>query len=242
MGLSKNDVSQAVILAGGLGTRLRPYTYLLPKPMLPVGTKPIIEHIIEWLKKYSFTEVIISTSYLSKMIQDYLTDGKQLGIKIKYVTTSKPLGTAGQLKASEKKLNESFVCVYGDTILDFDLKKMVRFHISMNATATIALMRYSTELRYGFIETDKEGRVKEWREKPLVTGYINVGCYVMSRDFLRYIPANKVYGMDMAFAQAIKSGEKLFGFKTEGEFIDIGDKKSYIRANKIFSERMGRLP
>ncbi len=210
--------------------------------MLPVGTKPIIEHIIEWLKRHGIEEVVVSSSYLSKMIQDYLSDGKSYGVRIKYVVTSKPLGTAGQLKASESKLNERFVCVYGDAILDFDLGKMVEFHISKKATATIALMQYSTELKYGFIKTDREGRLKEWKEKPVITGYINVGCYAMSRTFLKYIPENVVYGMNKAFEEAMRSGESLYGFKTKGEFIDIGDRKSYIKANKLFSKRMGRLP
>jgi mannose-1-phosphate guanylyltransferase len=210
--------------------------------MLPVGTKPIIEHIIEWLTKYGIKEVVISTSYLSKMIQDYLSDGKQYGIRIEYVAASKPLGTGGQLKTAEKKLGDNFVCVYGDAILDFNLKGLIEFHISKRSTATITLMRYTTELKYGFIETDMEGRLKEWKEKPVITGYINVGCYAMSRNFLKYIPENQVYGMNRAFENAMKAGERLYGFKTEGEFIDIGDRKSYIRANKIFAEKMGRLP
>jgi mannose-1-phosphate guanylyltransferase len=210
--------------------------------MLPVGTKPIIEHIIEWLTKHGIKEVVISTSYLSKMIQDYLSDGKQYGIRIEYVAASKPLGTGGQLKTAEKKLEDNFVCVYGDAILDFNLKGLIEFHISKRSTATIALMKYTTELKYGFIETDKEGRLKEWKEKPVITGYINVGCYAMSRNFLKYIPENQVYGMNRAFENAMKAGERLYGFKTEGEFIDIGDRKSYIRANKIFAEKMGRLP
>lgn len=241
--MNYRDEIQVVILAGGLGTRLRPYTYIVPKPMLPVGTKPIIEHIIEWLKSYNLKKIIISASYLSKIIQDYLSNGSSFGVKIEHVVTNKPLGTAGQLKAVENKINsELFLCVYGDAILNFNLERLIKFHLSKEATATITLMKYSTELKYGFIETDNEGRLKSWKEKPVVSGYINVGCYAMAKKFLSYIPANKVFGMDLAFKKAIENKERIYGFKTKGEFIDVGNRKAYIKANRIFLERMGRLP
>ncbi|MDG6913161.1 MAG: nucleotidyltransferase family protein, partial [Nitrososphaerota archaeon] len=183
----KDNRLQAVVLAGGLGTRLRPYTFLLPKPMLPVGPKPIMEHLLEWLNKWGIEDVVVSTGYLGKMLQEYFGSGADWGMKIAYATSARPLGTAGQLKAAESKIKGRFVCVYGDQLLDFDLAKALEFHQKKKAAATMVLMKYSTELKYGFMETDRDGRLTEWKEKPTISGYINVGCYVMERSFLRFI-------------------------------------------------------
>ena len=181
-----------MILAGGLGTRLRPYTFLLPKPMLPVGTKPILAHILEWLKAKGVTEVIVSTGYLGKMIEEYFGNGAEWGVDITYAASHLPLGTAGQLKAAEGRIRGRFVCLYGDALLDFELQEAIDFHDRKKAVATMVLMKHTVEMKYGFMKTDKEGRLTEWREKPRISGYINVGCYVMEKSFLRYIPAGQV--------------------------------------------------
>jgi len=231
---------QAVVLAGGLGTRLRPYTLLLPKPMLPVGPKPILEHIIEWLKQNGIRDVIVTTGYLGKTIQEYFGPGKDWDVRIQYAASPHPLGIAGQLKTAESKIRGRFVCVYGDAILDMDLKKLVQFHGAHEALATIALMKYSTNLKYGFLETDGTGLITEWKEKPLISGYINVGCYVMEKAFLKYIPASQMYGMREAFEEAMKHG-RIYGLRIGGHFTDIGDTKSYREANDEFTKKMGRL-
>jgi mannose-1-phosphate guanylyltransferase len=209
--------------------------------MLPVGAKPILEHILEWLKSRGITEVIISTGYLGKMIQDYFGNGGEWGVDISYATSRHPLGTAGQLKAAEGRIKGRFVCVYGDALLDFDLQKAIDFHLSRKATATMVLMRHSVEMKYGFMKTDKEGRLTEWREKPKVSGYINVGCYVMEKSFLRYIPSGKLYGMKETFEEAKADGAKLYAVKVEGEFVDIGDRKSYRDANDVYVKRIGKV-
>ena len=230
-----------MILAGGLGTRLRPYTFLLPKPMLPVGPKPILEHIIEWLSSSGIRKVTISTGYLGRMIEEYFGNGSDFGVRVNYAKSIHPLGTAGQLKNAESKISGRFVCLYGDAILKFDLERALKFHASHKATATMVLMKYSTELKYGFMETDKEGRLTEWKEKPTYSGFINVGCFIMEKRFLGYIPAGRMYGMDVAFARAKKAGERLYGVKVEGEFVDIGDRKSYRDANEQYMQKIGKV-
>lgn len=237
----KLDTIQAVILAGGLGTRLRPYTLLLPKPMLPVGPKPILEHIVEWLKKNGVKNVIISLGYLGRMIEEYFRDGSALGVRIDYARSNRPMGIAGQLKAAEPKIKGTFLCLYGDAILNFNLKKLIDFHKKKSATATIVLMKYETELKYGFMELDGEGRLKSWKEKPTVKGYINVGCYAMEKKFLEYIPSGKMYGMKEAFERAQRAGEPIYGLKVKGEFIDIGDRRSYRQANELYMKRLGKI-
>jgi mannose-1-phosphate guanylyltransferase len=238
----QQDKIKAVILAGGLGTRLRPYTLLLPKPMLPVGTKPILEHILEWLRENGISEVVVSTGYLGKMIQLYFGDGSELGVKIEYSGVTRPMGIAGQLRAAEEKLGDRFVCLYGDAILDFDLEKVMRFHEEKKALVTMTLMKYETQLKYGVIEVQPDGGISAWREKPTIQGDINVGCYVMQRGFFKYIPGGTIYGMKEAFDAAMANGERICALRMDGTFVDIGDKKSYIEANELYLQKYGKVP
>jgi mannose-1-phosphate guanylyltransferase len=206
--------------------------------MLPVGPKPIMEHLLEWLKKWGITEIVVSTGYLGKMLREYFGNGREWGVHISYATSPHPLGTAGQLKAAEDKVEGRFVCLYGDQLLDFDLGKAIAFHEQKKATATMVLMKYQTELKYGFMETDAEGRLTEWKEKPTVAGYINVGCYVMERSFLKFIKGGRVYEMNEAFNEARSKGARLYAVRVDGTFLDIGDRKSYKDANELFTKGM----
>lgn len=154
---------KAVILAAGLGTRLQPYTFLIPKPMLPLGNKPTLEHIIDWLKESKkIDQIIICVSYLHRLIENYFEEGKRFGIKIEYSKTTEPMGTGGQLKAAEKLLDNTdrFLCLYSDHIYDFSLDKMILEHTKSNALITVALLQYKTTLEYGFIDTDVEEEKK----------------------------------------------------------------------------------
>lgn len=233
---------KAVVLAGGLGTRLQPYTLLLPKPMLPLGDKPILERMMEWLKENGIRDIIVAVGYMRKVIESYFGDGREFGVRIRYARSDRPLGTAGQLRTAGRMLDERFVLVYGDVLLEADLKPMIDFHSSHGAVATMMLMYYKAKLKYGLIETDEAGRIREWREKPEVGGWINVGCYVMEPVFLKYIPSDVPYGMDDAFRNAIKVGEPIYAYKSDGRFLDIGDRRSYREAYREFLKRMGRIP
>ncbi len=232
---------KAVILAGGLGTRLHPYTLFMPKPMLPLGDKPVLEHLISWLYNNGIKEMVICVSYLRRMIEDYFRDGKELGVKIAYARTNTPMGTAGQLKSAEKFIDGTFLCVYGDSIYDFDVKDMIDFHYKKKALATIALLPYKTTLKYGFIDIDKNELVKKWREKPSIEGLINIGCYVMEPEFLNYVPKDTRLGMNFAFEKAIEKKEKIYGYNAKGNFIDIGDKRGYIGVYKKFLGKLGDI-
>ena len=157
---------KAVILAGGLGTRLRPYTKSLPKPMLPLGGKPILEYEIEWARKNGIKEIVLCVSYLRNKIEDYFEDGKKFGVKIEYAVSKKPLATAGQLKTAEKFIDNTFVCLYGDSIYNFSLRNMIKHHNKSKANVTMSLFDYKFNLRYGMIDTKKSGQVTAWNEKP----------------------------------------------------------------------------
>ena len=208
--------------------------------MLPVGPKPIMEHLLEWLKKWGVTDVVVSTGYLGKMLQEYFGSGDEWGMDVTYATSPHPLGTAGQLKAAEAKIRGRFVCLYGDQLLDFDLQRAVDFHLKKKATATMVLMKYSTELKYGFMETDREGRLTEWKEKPTISGFINVGCYVMEKVFLKFIAPGRVYEMNDAFKEAGAKGARIYAVKVDGSFMDIGDRKSFREANDLYTKDLQR--
>jgi mannose-1-phosphate guanylyltransferase len=232
---------KAVILAGGLGTRLQPYTTFVPKPMLPLGEKPLLEHLIEWLRKNGIKSTVLCVSYLRKTIEDYFEDGERFGMEIEYAIASKPLATAGQLKTAEKFIDESFVCVYGDSIFDFDLKTMINQHLKKKSFITMSLYEYKTKLNYGVIETTKNGRVIGWNEKPEIKANINIGCYVMEPQVFELIPSNKPYGMDDVIKKAILRKKVVNSFLTKKGFMDIGDKTSYKKAYQQFLEKLGNI-
>ena len=231
---------KAVILAGGLGTRLQPYTTFLPKAMLPLGDKPLLEHLITWIKKNKITSIVICVSYLRKTIEDYFEDGSKFGVKIQYAVANRPLATAGQLKTAEEYLHETFVCVYGDSIFNFNLKAMIEYHKKKRPAVTMALSEYKTKLRYGFIETDKNDRVTRWDEKPEIKGNINIGCYVMEPSIFKFIPSNKPIGMDEVIRK-VMTKNKVMGYVSKNGFMDIGDKNAYRLAYKHFLEKLGQI-
>jgi mannose-1-phosphate guanylyltransferase len=234
---------KAIILAGGLGTRLQPYTFFIPKPMLPLGNKPLLEHIIEWLKKddNNIDHIIICVSYLHRTIEDYFEDGSRLGIKIEYARSDRPLATAGQLLTAKKFIDDTFVCVYGDSIYEFSLREMIKEHDRLDAFISMALLSYKTRLKYGFIDVNGNNKVTTWNEKPEIKGLINIGCYVMEPEFIDLIPSSNAYGMDDAVRKALDMKKLVNGFKIESGFIDIGDKKSYLQTYKKYVERLGKI-
>ena len=232
---------KAVILTGGLGTRLQPYTLFVPKPMLPLGDKPLLEHSINWLKKNKIKSIVLCVSYLRKNIQDYFEDGKGFGVDIEYAVSNKPLATAGQLKSAEEFIDDTFVCMYGDSIFNFDLNGMIKKHQKSQSFITMCLYEYKFRLPYGVIDTDKKGIVTKWGEKPEITSNINTGCYVMEPGVFSLIPKNIPYGMDKVILKAMAKKKKVNSFLTKKGFTDVGDMKSYEKAYKEFKEKLGKI-
>jgi mannose-1-phosphate guanylyltransferase len=244
--VGSKDAVKAVILAGGLGTRLQPYTFFIPKPMLPLGNKPLLEHIISWLTNGSSNKIdhiVICVSYLHRTIEDYFEDGRRFGVKIDYARSDRPLATAGQLKTAEQFLaDETFVCLYGDSIYEFDIYRMIREHRKSKAFLSMALLRYRTNLKYGVIEVvGKSNRVSSWNEKPEITGLINIGCYVIEPEFFKLVPKSSAYGMDEAVKKALQDKKIVRGFTIDSGFVDIGDKKTYLDEYKKFVKKLGKI-
>ena len=232
---------KAIILAGGLGTRLQPYTTFLPKPMLPLGEKPILEHLIDWVRKNGIKDVVLCVSYLRKTIEDYFEDGERFGVNIEYAIAKKPLATAGQLKTAEKFIDGTFLCIYGDSIYDFNLKKMISDHQKKKSFITMSLFEYETQLKYGVIDTTANGTVKSWKEKPIINANINMGCYVMEPEIFSSIPKNKPFGMDDVVKNAMKKRKKIGSIISKKCFLDIGDKETYEKANEEYRKKLGKI-
>ncbi|MDG6905309.1 MAG: nucleotidyltransferase family protein [Nitrososphaerota archaeon] len=233
---------KAVILAGGMGTRLQPYTFFVPKPMLPLGDKPLLEHLILWLKRNDVSEFVISIGYLGKTIETYFGKGTGLGVKINYAVANSALGISGQLANAKSDVTSTFYLLYGDSVFDFDIRKLLQHHRNSKAVLTMGLMHFSQKLPYGIIERESDGTVKAWKEKPEVEGLINVGCYVAEPAIFDYIPNDRMYGFDNVVRDMIRSGDKVSSFIIPSkEFLDIGDERSYKHVYDLYLQKMGKV-
>lgn len=209
--------------------------------MLPLGEKPLLEHLVDWVRKNGIKSIVLCVSYLRKSIEDYFEDGKRFGVNIEYAVSNKPLATAGQLKTAEEFVDDTFVCLYGDSIFNFSLRNMVKQHLKKKSFVTISLNEYKTRLPYGVIETSKNGKVTSWIEKPEIKANVNMGCYVFEPQILQYIPKNKPYGMDDVVRKAIQKKKLVNSFITKNGFIDIGNKAAYRKASQQFLEKLGKI-
>ncbi len=219
---------KAVILAGGFGTRLRPLTVNIPKPMVPVMNVPMLEHIINLLKKNGFTDIIINLFYQPEIIINYFKEGSSFGVRITYIRADRDLGTAGCITRAKDIIKEdSFLVISGDVLTNFDLKQVVEFHNIKKAITTIVLTKSTEPLRYGIVITEQDGRVKKLLEKPswgeVFSDTINTGIYVFNPEIFKYIPEETNY--DFAknlFPDLLNKKENLYGCTTGGYWKDIG--------------------
>ncbi len=224
-------LSQALILVGGLGTRLRPVVNDVPKPMADVNGRPFLEYIIDYLKKFGITNIILATSHMHEKIENYFGDGSKFGAKIIYSREPQPLGTGGAIKLAGNLLHGRFLLVNGDTWFDCDLNKLEQEHEKSKATGTLALAELENTSRYGLVLTNSENKVKNFVEKgKIIQGEnkINAGYYILEPEILKYIPDDVVSLEKDVFAKLILQN-KLSGIALQGNFIDIGVPEDYFR-------------
>ncbi|MDD2734519.1 MAG: mannose-1-phosphate guanyltransferase [Desulfuromonadaceae bacterium] len=226
---------KAVIMAGGFGTRIQPLTGSMPKPMIPLFNRPIMLHIVELLKKYDITELVMLLYHQPFYIKNFFRDGSDFGVKITYVTPIADMGTAGAVKAAEKYLDKRFLVISGDLLTDFNLKKIVEFHDDRKAKATITLTSVKDPLQFGVVITDKEKRITQFLEKPgwgeVISDTINTGIYVLEPEIFKYIPAGENFDFSQdLFPLMLKKKEALFGVTAKGYWRDIGNTDSYREA------------
>ena len=225
----------AVIMAGGEGTRLRPLTSSTPKPMLPVVNRPLMEHIIELLRKNDFTDVTATVQFLSSVVRNYFGDGSDLGVSLSYSTEDVPLGTAGSVLNARDLVSGTFMVISGDALTDIDLKGVVDFHRERDAAATLVLKRMTDPLEFGIVMTDEEGRVERFLEKPswsqVFSDTINTGIYVLEEEVLDLIPIDQPFDFSSElFPMMLDKGLPLYGYITEEYWTDVGNTDAYLQA------------
>lgn len=222
--------NKIVLMVGGLGTRLRPLTDEVPKPLLKVANKPILEIIIENFSKYGFKEFILSVNYKSKMIEDYFGNGSKFGVNIEYINETQRMGTAGALSLMEDKLKESFFVMNGDLLTDINFEHLLKFHIENKCQATMCVREYDLQIPYGVVNINNK-YIQSIEEKPLHTFCVNAGIYILEPSILKYVPKNKFYDMPTLFETIIENKYKAISFPIKDYWLDIGEIEQYKKAN-----------
>jgi len=270
---------QALILCGGLGKRLRPFTKKTPKSMMPIAGKPFLEYLIEFLKKNGIKEMILCTGYLHNKIEDYFGSGRQFGMNIRYSHEHSPLGTGGAIKNAEKLIRSRFFVLNGDSYINLNLKSLLAKHLQNKAIVTIALTKVKDVSRYGQVTVDKKGKIIDFQEKANLKykkgGYINAGIYLLENKTLKMIPPKINCSLEkdifpklieavqechceefpmkserrtvrsLAMTEMTKEkvieqpliGQRFYGYKYKGLFIDIGIPRSYREFNKLMQRK-----
>lgn len=228
---------KTLFLAGGLGTRLKPMTNDLPKPMVPIMGRPLLERNLENLKKHGVDEVVISTCYKPQKIMDYFGDGKKFGVKINYVTEDMPLGTGGAIKNAEEFFDDTFIVFNSDILSDIDISDMIRFHKEKGALATIAVTRVENPSAYGVIECDDDGYISSFKEKPQPgesdSNLINAGVYIFDPGLLEEIPYGKVVSIEReTYPLLLEKGYRLAIYDKCSYWLDIGTCSKYLAVHK----------
>jgi NDP-sugar pyrophosphorylase family protein len=224
---------RVVILAGGRGTRLLPYTTVLPKPLMPVGDRPILEVIIRQLKHYGFSRVTMAVGYLAELIETYLKDGKKYGIKIDYSKEDEPLGTIGSLGLIDG-LDKTFLVMNGDLLTNLDYGKLVEFHKKNHGVATIASYNKEVKIDLGILEMDGAFRLEKYTEKPTLRYHVSMGIYVFEPEILSFIEPNGYLDFPDLVLTLMKAGRKVIAFPFDGYWLDIGRHDDYVRAQEEF--------
>jgi NDP-sugar pyrophosphorylase family protein len=232
---------KAVILAGGKGTRLKPYTTVFPKPLMPIGDKPILEIVVRQLKSHGFDEAIITVGHLAELIMTFFEDGNKLGVKIGYSREDKPLGTAGGLGLIKKELNETFLMMNGDVLTTLDYYDLVKYHKRNGAIATIALKKRAVKIDFGVVEINDSNNIVGYTEKPEIEYLVSMGVYVFDPNVLEYIRPNKYLDFPDLIKELISNGETVKGYTYDGYWLDIGRPDDYKRANMEINEIYDKL-
>ncbi len=221
-----------VIMAGGRGTRLRPHTENCPKPLLPVGGKPMLEHIIERAKIDGFNHFVISIYYLGQMIEDYFGDGSRWQVKIEYLREESPLGTAGAIGLLKNLPTLPFLVTNGDVLTDIRYGELLDFHCYHNSLATMAVRIHEWQHPYGVVNTEGM-KIKSFEEKPISRSHINAGIYILEPEALDSLTTNEYCDMPTLFTRLQEKGEKTIVYPMHESWLDIGRIDEYETANRI---------
>lgn len=227
---------RAVILAGGKGTRLLPYTTVLPKPLMPIGDMPILEVVIRQIKRYGFTEVTLAVGHLAELLEAFFGDGRKFGVRIDYCLEDEPLGTAGPISLI-KNLTDTFLVMNGDVLTTLDYSDLLCFHRIQKGIATIATFKRNVKIDFGVIEKGDSQEINGYVEKPVLEYLVSMGVYIFEPAVLKYIK----HGQHLDFPDLVKTllanQERVVAYPFDGYWLDIGRHDDYTRAVEEFEKR-----
>ena len=227
--------NKVVLMVGGLGTRLRPLTEKIPKPMLHVGGKPILQTIVEKFVSYGFVNIVMCVGYKSNIIQDFFEDGSKFGAHIEYVLEEKRMGTAGALSLLETNPDEPFFVMNGDLLTNVNFEHLLEFHLTNGSIATMGVREYDFQVPYGVVNVEN-GRILSIEEKPVQKFFVSAGIYMLSPDCISHIPENEFYDMPTLFEKLIAMNENTISFLLREYWLDIGRMEEYEKANWEYHE------
>lgn len=231
----KDKTNKVILMVGGLGTRLRPLTDNIPKPMLKVGNKPILQTIVEKFAEYGYSNIIMCVNYKSHIIQDYFGDGKEFGINIEYIFEEQRMGTAGALSLLTEKPTEPFFVMNGDLLTNVNFEHFHDYHLSNNSMGTMCVREYDFQVPYGVVNI-KDSKILSIEEKPTHKFFVSAGIYMLSPEILEYIPQNQFYDMPTLFEKLISENKNAISFPLREYWLDIGRIEEYKKANEEYDE------
>ena len=223
---------KAVIQCGGKGMRLRPHTFILPKPLMPIGSRPVLELLLKWLRRNGIKDAFVTTGYLGHLIRSVCGDGSQWNMRITYTQELEPLGTIGPLSLLREQLDAPFLVLNGDVLTDLNLNQFVSCHRRHHASLTIATATRPTKMDFGVID-ETDGRVTEFREKPELSHLVSMGIYCMDPAVLERIPSGVPFGFDDLMFQMLEEDVPVNVFKHNGMWLDIGRVEDFLKAQDV---------
>jgi NDP-sugar pyrophosphorylase family protein len=233
---------KAVILAGGKGSRLAPYTTILPKPLMPIGDMPILEIVLRQLAHYGFDDISLAVGYLSELLMAYCGDGSKLGVKLNYSHEQQPLGTAGPI-ALVPGLTETFLVMNGDLLTTLDYRAMYSYHLERGAIATLAAYQREVKIDLGVLEIDEDNWVQDYVEKPTYSYAVSTGVYIFEPEILDFISVNRRLDLPELVLHLVGQGQRVNVYKFDGYWLDIGRPDDYqLAMDEFATHRNSFLP
>ena len=227
---------KAVVLAGGRGTRLAPYTKILPKPLMPIGDMPILEILLRQMSRAGVDEAILTVGHLSELLRAFFQDGERIGLRIHYSYEEKPLGTAGPLSLIKQPLDDTFLVTNGDVLTNLSFKNLIEYHKASKAIATIAMHTREVKVDLGVLQFDKDLRLTGYIEKPTYHFKVSMGVYVFEPGVLKYIPRGEHLDFPNLVLKLIEQGENVIGYPFDGYWQDLGRPDDYEEAVQEFEK------
>lgn len=230
---NKKRPNKVILMVGGLGTRLRPLTEDTPKSMLIVGSKPILQTIVEKFAEYGFINIVMCVNYKSDMIQEYFGDGSQFGVHIEYILEEKRMGTAGALSLLKEIPDAPFFVMNGDLLTNINFEHLYQYHISTNSMATMCVREYDFQVPYGVVNI-QDSKITSIKEKPIHKFFVSAGIYMLNPEVIKYVQKNEFYDMPTLFEKLIEFNQNTLSFPIREYWLDIGRIEEYEKANNEY--------